>query len=178
MSIVPAIIGMDNFYDPYQEYAHTLSKGDIGKKIMKVKPALTVFGGPDCSFTGDVYTLQYIEHEEWQCERYEFCGNTTTKSCGRCGGVNYCSKRCQVKDWRLHKAECGVQNLPKTKPIKSVIIVDLSGNQKKIDSSGWPYAKQYFDGWVAVDDIKDVKPDTTISNQHINQLKRWEKGLD
>lgn len=34
------------------------------------------------------------------------CGKSGTKKCGKCGLVNYCSRDCQRKDWKRHKAEC------------------------------------------------------------------------
>ena len=32
-------------------------------------------------------------------------GNEKLKSCV-CGKVSYCSKECQVKDWKVHKPSC------------------------------------------------------------------------
>ena len=42
---------------------------------------------------------------------YSFCravddGNSKFKKCGSCIAANYCSKKCQRKDWSAHKNEC------------------------------------------------------------------------
>jgi len=39
------------------------------------------------------------------CEK---CGKsaTTTKRCGGCKLVRYCSQECQLQDWRAHKVDC------------------------------------------------------------------------
>ena len=43
------------------------------------------------------------------------CGALTTKECGACNTVFYCSKECQKKDWPLHKESCkGIQCLSHT----------------------------------------------------------------
>lgn len=46
-----------------------------------------------------------------------YCGQMSTtntggpyKKCSRCKQVRYCSKRCQVDDWSLHKEECRMPN--------------------------------------------------------------------
>ena len=34
------------------------------------------------------------------------CGTRTTKRCGKCGSVWYCSRDCQRRDWKTHKINC------------------------------------------------------------------------
>ena len=34
------------------------------------------------------------------------CGNPSTKQCSKCLSVYYCSRECQVKDWKSHKLSC------------------------------------------------------------------------
>ena len=34
------------------------------------------------------------------------CGGEETSPCGGCGQVSYCSRNCQRKDWKVHKAQC------------------------------------------------------------------------
>ena len=34
------------------------------------------------------------------------CGKKGKKKCGRCMEVKYCSRECQVGDWRMHKVVC------------------------------------------------------------------------
>jgi hypothetical protein len=35
------------------------------------------------------------------------CKSAAELRCGRCKKANYCSKECQVSDWRAHKITCG-----------------------------------------------------------------------
>ena len=46
----------------------------------------------------------------------EFCGNRlkVLMKCVACQKVSYCSKDCQVKDWKTHKAECKKQQKSKS----------------------------------------------------------------
>jgi hypothetical protein len=37
------------------------------------------------------------------------CSKPKAKKCGRCMEVAYCSRECQVKDWKEHKKVCGVK---------------------------------------------------------------------
>ena len=34
------------------------------------------------------------------------CGKKGKKKCGRCMEVKYCTRECQVADWRMHKLVC------------------------------------------------------------------------
>ena len=34
------------------------------------------------------------------------CYKATTKKCGRCSIASYCSRECQVEDWKTHKNSC------------------------------------------------------------------------
>jgi len=36
----------------------------------------------------------------------QVCGGKGTKSCTGCRKVSYCSRECQLKDWKRHKVEC------------------------------------------------------------------------
>ena len=35
------------------------------------------------------------------------CGKVARQKCGRCVSVRYCSRECQVQDWKTHKPVCG-----------------------------------------------------------------------
>lgn len=181
MSIIPGIFGMDNYYKPYQKLAHSFRQEDVGKKHMKVTNAWTTVGGPDCSYTGEFYTLMSIEYVEPTCSNI-LCSKSNAKLylCSRCHQNSYCSKDCQKEDWFDHKFFCSAEQKksPKESKIKKVILRDSKGAENVIDSTNWEYAKQYFRGWVCENEIKNVKPDTTISSSHIDQLKRWENGRD
>jgi len=37
------------------------------------------------------------------------CGSETSKKCGKCGQAYYCGRKCQVSDWKEHKAFCKSQ---------------------------------------------------------------------
>jgi serine/threonine protein kinase len=41
-----------------------------------------------------------------------------TKSCARCGGAVYCSRECQKRDWKVHKAACKHMGSASTGPKK------------------------------------------------------------
>jgi hypothetical protein len=43
--------------------------------------------------------------EKFVCARQE-CFNPPTSQCSRCLRIFYCSKECQVADWRRHKKSC------------------------------------------------------------------------
>jgi hypothetical protein len=34
------------------------------------------------------------------------CSNPGISSCGKCNSVKYCSKECQITDWKMHKKNC------------------------------------------------------------------------
>jgi len=38
------------------------------------------------------------------------CFKLPAKKCGKCLDVAYCSKECQVSDWKEHKKSCGIKN--------------------------------------------------------------------
>ncbi|GMI00942.1 hypothetical protein TrLO_g12173 [Triparma laevis f. longispina] len=52
-----------------------------------------------------VETFEVSENvsEERKCEA---CEKEGAKKCSRCKVVWYCSKDCQVKDWKIHKKIC------------------------------------------------------------------------
>ena len=45
-----------------------------------------------------------------------------------------------------------------------------------IISDGIDYPSQYFDGWVVIEDVKHLRPDETISSEHMAQLRAMEKS--
>jgi len=75
-------------------------------------------------FAGDYKTVIMLKPEVLEKEFIEnlrlsknkICGNNFCSSreneerkfnfCGRCGSVKYCSKRCQIDDWKNHKLYC------------------------------------------------------------------------
>ncbi|XP_063217455.1 zinc finger MYND domain-containing protein 10 [Bacillus rossius redtenbacheri] len=53
----------------------------------------------------DVYNLDVLEALE-KPPSCEICGGTGTKRCSRCHVALYCSRECQVKNWKYHKPTC------------------------------------------------------------------------
>ena len=50
-------------------------------------------------------TMDCGDIKEKKCK---VCGKVDSrKKCGKCMNVVYCSRECQVKDWREHKTSCG-----------------------------------------------------------------------
>src|SRR5687767_3575076 len=49
------------------------------------------------------YSLYPLQLKEKSCK---VCGKETNGGCGRCKRVYYCSKICQVRDWKSHKKRC------------------------------------------------------------------------
>ena len=49
--------------------------------------------------------LAVMLKEKFVCARQE-CLNPPCSQCGRCLRIFYCSKECQVADWRRHKKSC------------------------------------------------------------------------
>ena len=43
-----------------------------------------------------------------QCARYKYCNNNhnDNRRCGRCKTIAYCSRQCQINDWKKHSQMC------------------------------------------------------------------------
>lgn len=54
---------------------------------------------------GDLYSEDYMADiiDKPICNK---CGKDAIKKCGRCKSVYYCSRECQVEDWKTHKPIC------------------------------------------------------------------------
>ena len=51
---------------------------------------------------------QVMDCDDIKEEKCKICGKVDSrKKCGKCMKVVYCSRECQIKDWRKHKASCG-----------------------------------------------------------------------
>ena len=62
--------------------------------------------------------LRFIEkNKENMCHTcHKVAQDNALKTCSRCKKVKYCSKECQVKDWKLHKKNCRkIVKVPKKK---------------------------------------------------------------
>ena len=44
--------------------------------------------------------------EETTGNRCKVCGNDAVKKCAGCGEAYYCSRKCQLNDWKRHKPDC------------------------------------------------------------------------
>jgi MYND finger len=51
-------------------------------------------------------SMEPITDNQQSAATCKVCGNAGTKKSGRCSQVMYCSKECQVGDWREHKSVC------------------------------------------------------------------------
>jgi hypothetical protein len=176
MSLIPAIFGMDDYYAPYKKHARRLRPSDVGKKVTKVVAATTYSGGPDCSYTGEVFTVESIEMGHFTCFN---CHKECDLLCGKCKHVSFCSKICQTKAWKLwHSATCDPSKVsePRERPIKSVVLIDYKGQKKVLDTVENSWHSNYLYGWVVCDEVAQIKPDTTISDSHIQQLKMFESS--
>ena len=74
-------------------------QGHIGTALMLIEQAIdlaVMFGHVD---------LAAMLKEKFVCARQE-CLNPPTSQCSRCLRIFYCSKECQVADWRKHKKSC------------------------------------------------------------------------
>uniref|UniRef100_A0A0G4HFL7 MYND-type domain-containing protein n=1 Tax=Chromera velia CCMP2878 TaxID=1169474 RepID=A0A0G4HFL7_9ALVE len=83
-------------------------------------PRLAWFGGPQCLRVVDVgracgghflegrFPAWWAEKREKSLENCQSCRTwgSGTQACSRCKAVRYCSKECQKKDWKAHKAAC------------------------------------------------------------------------
>lgn len=59
----------------------------------------------------DLRRLASVYSSDWVDEvagetRCGSCGKEAVKKCGRCGIEWYCSRECQVKQWKTHKQVC------------------------------------------------------------------------
>lgn len=113
---------------------------------------------------GEEYTLVSIEYSgnSPEFKTLEKChGRKCDKDakfrCSECKRSYYCSRKCQKDEWGVHKFFCGSDDIIR------VTLKDKNGYEKIIDASGGGrYEKQYFNGWIQFDEVKDVKHDTTI----------------
>ncbi len=136
---------------PYLKYARTLNDSDIGKQIRKIKYAYTTTGSPDCGYMDEIYILKLIEYEKHICN---ICEKVTTMKCEKCKCTYYCNKEHQKKDWPMHRQFC--TSNPYELNISKIILEDQEKKLHTINSESW-YRKQYFDGWINFDEIKDIK---------------------
>ena len=95
--------------------------------IQKKSPGIfEVTGDPDISFRNlgrDFDILQMLRYSDtdyliagykkgkdgkWRLPspKCNCCSKETTKACGKCRKVFYCSKECQNKEWKFHKDIC------------------------------------------------------------------------
>ena len=59
--------------------------------------------------------------------------------------------------------------------LHKAIFMNSKGEKYMLDTTKWNYAKQYLSGWVCIDEINAIKPNTKISHEHINYLHDSEK---
>ncbi|KAK8803213.1 hypothetical protein WA158_000907 [Blastocystis sp. Blastoise] len=66
------------------------------------------FKAGDTILTG--YPFSYRINDENRDQRCHFCYKVcpSLKLCGKCRQVGYCSRECQIADWKNHKQECPI----------------------------------------------------------------------
>src|SRR5579862_5488293 len=58
-----------------------------------------------------------------ECQNFN-CGKVGIHKCAKCGAAFYCSKKCQVSNWKLHRKMCG----------KGICVEDLLKMVKSLDN--------------------------------------------
>lgn len=53
-----------------------------------------------------VPSSSFPANEEITVKLCKVCGNDTVKKCAGCGEAYYCSRKCQLNDWKGHKPDC------------------------------------------------------------------------
>ena len=61
--------------------------------------------------------------------------STTLLTCARCKVQKYCSKECQLADWKQHKKIC---KAPEKEPSADIIVVDVQKSLQFGEAMGWP----------------------------------------
>ena len=171
MSIIPAILDMNNYYVSYEKNARRLKLSDVGKKVKKVIAATANNGGSDHSYTGKEFIVESIEMGHYMCFH---CNKDCDFLCGKCKQKPFCSKECQTKAWKIwHSVTCdsSESSKPREKPIKKIVLIDYKGQKVVLDTNEGPLCSKYFYGWVVCDEVCQIKLGTTVSDSHINQLK-------
>lgn len=85
----------------------------------------------DLKSLGDLYTGdQFAEAAEPELPTCIKCGEIATKRCSRCQSAWYCSRECQVADWKGHKPSCDILQAELTKK------ADATAEQKAETTAG------------------------------------------
>ena len=58
--------------------------------------------------------------------------------------------------------------------LEKVVLREKNGKLWEIDTKDWYHGRTYFNGWVTVEEAKNIKPDTKISRSHIDLIKSWQ----
>ena len=88
------------------------------KEWRKYAPRVTpvaitpIFPVPWLQSTRRTSIAQAMDRVDIKEETCKVCGKVgARKKCGKCLAVVYCSRECQIKDWREHKTSCGSANM-------------------------------------------------------------------
>ncbi|KAJ3116832.1 hypothetical protein HK098_006467 [Nowakowskiella sp. JEL0407] len=90
---------------------HCLDQFDVEDTCPHVQG--NVEKGKEVDFHLKLKSSENVDVKVKHHEECQFCGKTETDggslgTCGRCGRVKYCSRKCQVSDWNSHSDECKV----------------------------------------------------------------------
>lgn len=163
--------------DTKEHRGRRLELDDIGKKVKKVTYAYPEYPGLNSICIGDVFTVESIKMGYLMCC---YCYKKNAEFiCGKCKHTSFCSKECQKKAWRIwHRNTCNSSKVlkPERRPIEKIVLVGSIGHKFILDTSVFPLESRYFEGWITYDEVVDIKPDTTVSDSHIQQLKEFVSG--
>lgn len=136
-------------YSWLEPYSRSLTKDDLGKYVTKVTHSIYM-GVVDLSYTNRIFVLKRIDIIDNPCGaklEHDCSKQKCTLVCKKCKIVFYCSKECQVKDWKRHKELCGSEKLNN---IEKMIVQDILS--VSLDSNVTP---EFHDGWIVLDELPD-----------------------
>ena len=81
------------------------------------------------------------------------CGKKCEKQCSRCKEIMYCSRDCQVADWRIHKLACCPYSMPTCKKMPKLMHAEEL-KLKYLDWSGDGTFREKKDMRTMVDEMK------------------------